>query len=106
MSLCNTIELLSILRDALSDRLKAFREKVGWTQHDLAAACGLSTEAIRGYEQKRRWPDPEELETMANALSVKAIQLLMLPEDEISVTPERALETLADYIRKQEARPK
>jgi len=100
MSICNTIELLSILRDALSDRLKEFREKVGWTQHDLAAACGMSTEAIRGYEQKRRWPDPEELEKMANALSIRAIDLLMLPQDYRPAHPKEALHVLAEFVEK------
>lgn len=103
---CNTLELLSNLRDALSDRLKEFREKVGWTQHDLAAACGMSAEGIRGYEQKRRWPDPEELEKMANALSVRAIDLLMLKEDLRPHSPDQALQVLADYIRANELRPK
>lgn len=101
MSICNTMELLANLRDALSDRLKQFREKVGWTQYDLAAACGMSVGTIRGYEQKTRWPDPEEMEKMANALRVRAIDLLILPADERQTSPAQALAVLSDFVRKQ-----
>lgn len=105
MSFCNTIELLVNLRDALSDRLKEMREKVDWTQHDLAAATGLAVGTIRGYEQKTRWPDPEELEKMAGALSVRAIDLLMFPEDLRPASPEKALEVLSEFVKKNLVKP-
>lgn len=104
-SICTTLELLANLRDALSDQLKEMRKKVGWGQHDLAAHSGLSVHAIRQYEQKTRWPDPEELEKMAGALSVRAIDLLMLPQDLRPASPEKALEVLSEFVKKNLPKP-
>jgi transcriptional regulator with XRE-family HTH domain len=60
--------VLGTLRAILAENISSLRKKRGWTQHDLAAAVGLSAEAIRGYEQKRKWPDPEIIEAIAGAL--------------------------------------
>jgi transcriptional regulator with XRE-family HTH domain len=75
------MDLLGNLRKALSVRMKELRDKRGWDQHDLAAAVNMSASGIRGYEQEKRWPDPEELEKLAKALGVKSeIELLADPK--------------------------
>lgn len=97
---CNTMDLLANLRQALATRLSHYRKVMKWTQHDLAAHVGTSVEAIRGYEQQRRWPDPEMIEAMAKALNVRPIELLTEPEDmaTVPITPEHALFVLRAYV--------
>lgn len=89
------MKLLTKLRITLAERLAFYREKKNWTQHDLAAATGLTASGIRGYEQKKRWPDPEGIEVMAEALKVRPIDLLTSPEEVSQPTPELALEVIA-----------
>lgn len=69
--------LANKLRDTFADRLVASRERMGWNQHDLAAAMDKkSPAALRGWEQKTRWPQPEEIEAAAKALGVSPGELL------------------------------
>lgn len=93
------LESLSRLRQTLASRLAYYRDKRGWTQHDLAAAVGKSASGIRGYEQMTRWPDPEDLEHIARALGIRPVDLLTAPEDKPATSPEEALAILAAAIR-------
>lgn len=69
--------LVANLRQILADRLAHHRKLLGWTQHDLAAESGIKVQALRNYEQQRRWPDPEEIERLARALGVQPSDLLV-----------------------------
>lgn len=97
---CNTIESLVNLRQTLADRLVFYRKRKGWKQHDLAAHIGTSVEAVRGYEQQRRWPDPEMIEALATALEIRPIELLTLPEEmaDVPITVDHALFVLRSYV--------
>lgn len=69
------MELLGNLRAIFSHNLKHYRELRGWTQHDLGAAANIKTPTLRGYEQQTRWPDPEEIDALAEALGVPSWKL-------------------------------
>jgi transcriptional regulator with XRE-family HTH domain len=94
------MNLLSKLRRALSDRICDLRQKKHWRQADLAAASGLSEGAIQGYEQMKRWPQPEDIEKLAGALGVDPVYLLSGDKDK-PMTVENAqdaLKCLQKYI--------
>jgi transcriptional regulator with XRE-family HTH domain len=91
---------LGNLRSVLANRLAMFRARKGWTQHDLAAACvdpatgrARSASWVRGYEQQTRWPDPDDLDLLANALGVSPAAFFGDAEP-IAPTPEEALRVL------------
>lgn len=57
-------------------RLKAFREKRGWSQDDLAARVGTSRSAISTYEHDSRKPRVEMVVRLASAFGIKPRDLL------------------------------
>lgn len=91
------MDLLGNLRFVFADRLKHFREAKRWTQHDLAAAAEMSVSGVRGYEQKSRWPDPEEIEKLATVLGCDVQDLLGYPKTR-EITPQQALEVLSRFV--------
>jgi transcriptional regulator with XRE-family HTH domain len=50
---------------------KRFREESGMTQQQLADESGISIDAIRAYEGKRRTPDRPRLKLLADTLGRK-----------------------------------
>ena len=54
-------------------RLRHERRELGLTREQLAERCGLSKEAIRGYEDGRRRPKREHLAQVLNALKLDSI---------------------------------
>lgn len=96
------MEVLGNLRQTLADNIYRLRKERGWTQHDLAAAAGMSVDALRGYEQKKRWPDPEQIEALAGALESPP-WLLVCPPEKMGpeISPDE-LRTLLDYAVKSE----
>lgn len=66
---------MSELRRQFARRLKELRQQKGMTQEELAQATGLSISFIRSIEQGIYAPSFESIEKIANALSVKVIDL-------------------------------
>lgn len=63
-----------------TDRLRAAREKLGLTQHELAKACGLSINQINRYETGTTEPSASALAAVANKLDVSIDYLLGLTD--------------------------
>ena len=61
----------------LANNLKEERRRLGISQEKLAERCGLSTSFITDLENVRKFPSPETLEKLAEALEVKPYHLLM-----------------------------
>lgn len=59
-----------------SDRLKAVREKRGYSQKELALKTGIGRSALSLYETQRREPDIATLVRLANGLNVTLDYLL------------------------------
>lgn len=58
-----------------AQRLRAAREKKGWTEADLARAAGLDVRAIKEYEKGTRAPSAPTLLALAGALGVSPDRL-------------------------------
>ena len=67
---------------SLGQRIAFYRKKAGIHQTDLAAAIGLSHNAISNYERNQRVPDISTLLKIAKALNVTADTLLGLESPE------------------------
>jgi transcriptional regulator with XRE-family HTH domain len=87
------------LRDILAYNLKENRKKCGYSQAKLAEIANITTQYIAMIEVSRKFPTPEMLDRLANALKIEAYELFVVkpsPEDAM----ERLHDTLASNIEK------
>jgi len=57
-------------------QLRCFREKMGWTQRDLAEKVGLSETTIWNYENGRREPRLQDLKKFAQIFNCTIDELI------------------------------
>ena len=70
---------MTSLRELLADNLKENRRKLGLSQAKLAEKSGVSTQYIAMIELCRKFPSPEKLEKLAQALEVDTPELFSMP---------------------------
>jgi len=81
------------IRDILALNLKENRKKCGFTQEKLAEEAGISTHYLAMVEVSKKFPTPEMLDRIAQALKIETYQLF-----DVSATPEGALMHLEKSI--------
>jgi len=81
------------IREILALNLKENRQKCGFTQEKLAEKAGISANYLSMVEVSKKFPTPEMLDRLANALKIETFQLF-----EASSTPEGALSHLERSI--------
>ena len=59
-----------------ADKIKALREKKGWTQAELARRLGITRNGVNSWEQGLSMPSPACLVDLANVFSVSTDYLL------------------------------
>jgi len=74
------------IRELLALNLKEYRRKCGYTQEKLAEKAGISANYLSMVEVSRKFPTPEMLDRLAQALDIQTFQLF-----EPTSTPEGAL---------------
>lgn len=62
--------------EKIAMRIKALRERKGWTQEMLAEKAGMSRSHLARLETAKQDPNLSTLEKIAEALGVKAASLL------------------------------
>jgi transcriptional regulator with XRE-family HTH domain len=78
-------EMVSI-RKILALNLKAYRDKLGLTQEKFAEKAGISSNYLSMVEICQKFPTPEMLDRLAEALEIQTFQLF-----DPAVTPEGAV---------------
>ena len=81
------------IREILALNLKEYRRKSGFTQEKLAEKAGISANYLSMVEISRKFPTPEMLDRLAQALNIQTFQLL-----DPSTTPNGALLHLEQAI--------
>jgi len=81
------------IREILALNIKEYRRKNGFSQERLAEKAGISTPFIAMIEVSRKFPTPEVLDKIADALNIKTWQLFAVGPD-----PEEAMERLHKSI--------
>ncbi|MCL1931513.1 MAG: helix-turn-helix transcriptional regulator, partial [Treponema sp.] len=74
------------IRDVLALNLKKNRHKLGLTQEKLSEKAGISAHYLAMVEVSRKFPTPEMLERLAEALEVEPHELFTVaptPQDEL-----------------------
>jgi transcriptional regulator with XRE-family HTH domain len=74
------------IREILALNLKENRQKCGLTQEKLAEKAGISANYLSMVEVSKKFPTPEMLDRLANALNIETFQLF-----DVSSTAEGAL---------------
>jgi transcriptional regulator with XRE-family HTH domain len=67
------------IRDILARNIKENRRKNGFSQDKLAEKAGISTPFVAMIEVSRKFPTPDVLDRIANALNIKTWQLFAVP---------------------------
>ena len=84
------------LRQILSKNIKTLRNRRSLSQIELAEKAGISIPFLSNIERKIKWPHPETLAKIANALDVEAHILL-----QENMPPQPAIaENLINQFRK------
>jgi len=81
------------IRDILALNLKENRKKSGFTQEKLAEKAGISAHYLAMVEVSKKFPTPEMLDRIAQALEIETYQLF-----DVSGTPAGALFHLEQSI--------
>ena len=81
------------IRQVLALNLKKNRQKCGLTQEKLAEKAGISAHYLAMVEVAKKFPTPEMLDKLAQALKIDTVQLF-----DVSATPEGALLHLEQSI--------
>ena len=81
------------IRQVLAQNLKKNRQKCDLTQEKLAEKAGISAHYLAMVEVEKKFPTPEMLDKLAQALDIETVQLF-----DISTTPEGALLHLEQSI--------
>lgn len=63
------------------DRLRELRERLGWSQRELARRCGLGESFINRYESGISDPSAANIKLIAEALGISADYLLGLSDE-------------------------
>lgn len=75
----------------VSENIRFFRKKVGYTQKQLSELAGIATITLQQYELEKREPKLENLQKIATALGVPLAALLDIEETD------QALNVLSDF---------
>ena len=90
------------LRELLSQNIKRFRQKKGWSQAKLAEKMDISTNYLSNIERKIGWVSPFSLVKLANALEIEVFELFK-PEESTPVdvknTINKYLDDISDSLR-------
>ena len=81
------------LREILAHNLKENRKKCGLSQAKLAEKANITTQYIAMIEVSRKFPSPEMLERIAQALDIKSHELFA-----VKPSPEEAMEKIHNTL--------
>lgn len=88
------------LRTAMGRRLRAAREKLGWSQERLAEAVGIGSAMLGRCERGTKFPSFVVFVRLAKTLGLSTDELLGLDERGVRATPYgRQLEKLTPRVR-------
>jgi transcriptional regulator with XRE-family HTH domain len=85
------------LRGILSQNIKRFRQRKGWSQAKLAEKMDISTNYLSDIETKRGWVSPFSLIKLANALEIEVFELFKPHETTSSDVQNTIIKYLDDF---------
>ena len=65
------------LRAIFGKNVRIYRNRRNWSQSDLAEHANISINFLGDIERGKKWPHPETLTKLADALEIKVFELFM-----------------------------
>jgi len=72
------------LRAIFGKNVRIYRNRRNWSQADLAEYANISINFLGDIERGNKWPHPETLTKLADALEIKVFELFMEEDNEIN----------------------
>ena len=91
------------LRAILSDNIKTYRGYHGWSQAELAEKSNISINFLSHIERGLKWPYPDTLVKIANALEVEEFELFQREKpilDETRTLMDRLVDDITMTVNK------
>jgi len=73
------------IRAIFGNNLRIFRNRRNWSQADLAEFADISLNYIGDIERGKKWPHPDTLSRLVDALGIKVFELFL--EENVEVSP-------------------
>jgi transcriptional regulator with XRE-family HTH domain len=74
------------LRAIFGKNVRLYRNRRNWSQADLAEYANISINFLGDIERGKKWPHPDTLTKMADALEIKVYELFL--EEDTTIDPE------------------
>ena len=84
---------MASIREILANNIKEYRRKYGFSQDKLAELASISSQYLATIETCRKFPTPEVLDRLAEALDIETHELFTCGS-----TPQKELEKLRQDI--------
>jgi transcriptional regulator with XRE-family HTH domain len=72
------------LRAIFSKNVRIYRNRRNWTQADLAEFANISQNFLGDIERGNKWPHPETLIKLANALEIRVFELFLEEDNRLN----------------------
>ena len=79
------------IRMVFGRNVKIYRNRRSWSQADLAEHANISINFLGDIERGRKWPHPETLAKLADALEIKVVRFFIEEDD---IKPNQEIKTL------------
>ena len=73
------------LRMLFGKNVKIYRNRRNWSQADLAEYANISINFIGDIERGKKWPHPETLTKLADALEVRIFELFIEEDNDLNL---------------------
>jgi transcriptional regulator with XRE-family HTH domain len=84
---------MASIREILANNIKEYRRNYGFSQEKLAELAGISTQYLATVETCRKFPSPEVMDRLAEALNIETHELFIFAS-----SPQKELEKLRQDI--------
>jgi transcriptional regulator with XRE-family HTH domain len=79
------------LRAIFGKNIRIYRNRRNWSQADLAEYANISINFIGDMERGKKWPHPETLTKLADALEIRIFELFMEEENELNMETKKMM---------------
>jgi transcriptional regulator with XRE-family HTH domain len=73
------------IRAVFGQNIRIFRHRRNWSQADLAESANISINFLSDIERGKKWPHPDTLTKLANALGIRTFELFMEENTSLSI---------------------
>ena len=74
------------IRAIFGQRIKSFRNRRKWSQADLAEYANITPNYLGDIERGKKWPHPDVLSKLADALGIRVYELFL--EENMAISPD------------------